>query len=394
VTRDHDLVVYGATGYTGKLLAAYLARRADGLRWALAGRDPAKLEAVAGSLGLDLPLLHADAGDPASMAALAASTRAVVTTVGPYALHGDALVDACVEAGTHCCDISGEVPWVRAVIDRHHEGARERGVRLVSMCGYDSVPSDLGCLLLQQAVHERHGRHAPHVDALVGPTRGGVSGGTIASASMMVERRREPGVAKHLMNRGALTPGFRPAERPDTRGIERVAGGWGAPFLMAGINGRVVHRTNALLGRPWGDAFVYREQLWCGSGPSGLVRAVGLLAFTAAFVGGMTLGPTRALLRATVLPDPGQGPSEESRRRGFFRHRLIARDGDTVLGRLKIEADLDPGYAATAAMLAECTLQTLDPATDTAGVLTPAHAFGAALRPRLEAAGFRFTVET
>jgi len=394
MSRQHELVVFGATGYTGRILTAYLADHHGSLRLALAGRDPGKLQELCRSLGLELPLLQADTSDPASMRALAASTRAVVSTAGPFALHGDALVDACVAEGTHCCDITGEVPWVRGVIDRNHEAARERGVRLVSMCGYDSVPSDLGCLLLQDAVHAHHGRYAPRVDTLVGPARGGISGGTIASASLLLERRRDPEVAPYLSDPGALTPGFHPPRRPDTQGVERVDGGFGAPFVMAGINGRVVHRTNLLAGHPWGEDFVYREQLWCGRGARGRLRAWSILGLTAAFLGGMTLGPTRALLRTVLLPAPGRGPSEESRRRGFFRHRLVARDGETVLGRLTMEADLDPGYGATAAMLAECALQTLDPATSTCGALTPAHAFGPALRPRLEAAGFRFSVET
>lgn len=390
MTRELDLVLWGATGYTGRLVARRLAQRAGALRWGLAGRDSARLGSVAQELGVDVPLVRADAEDAASMARLASSTRVVLSTVGPFARFGDALVDACVKAGTHCCDITGEVPWVRAVIDRHHERARERGLRLVSMCGYDSVPSDLGCLLLQEEVYARHGRYAPSVDAIAQPGNGAVSGGTIASAVHLLERRREPGVREHLTARGALTPGFTPAVAPDPFDLARVDGVWAAPFVMAGVNGRCVHRTHALLGHLWGEDFVYRERLWGGRGAGGWLRAAGLMGATAGFMAGMAWRPTRAFLRKAVLPAPGEGPSEERRAAGSLRHHLIASDGGRVLGRLRIEAALDPGYAATAVFLTECGLATLEPDLETAGALTPAYAFGPPLRGRLEAGGFRF----
>ena len=317
----------------------------------------------------------------------------MLSTVGPFARFGDALVDACVEAGTHCCDITGEVPWVRAVIDRHHERARERGLRLVSMCGYDSVPSDLGCLILQEDVYARHGRYAPSVEALAQPGKGGVSGGTIASAAYLLERRGEPGVREHLTARGALTPGFTPPVAPDPFDVARVDGVWAGPFVMAGVNGRCVHRTHALLEHPWGEDFVYRERLWGGRGASGWLRAAGLLGATAGLMAGMAWRPTRSFLRRFVLPSPGEGPSEERRAAGSLRHHLVASDGARVLGRLRIEAALDPGYAATAVFLTECGLATLASNVETAGVLTPAYAFGSALRGRLEAGGFRFEFE-
>lgn len=390
--REFDLIVWGATGYTGRLVVEYLAGR-EGLRWAIGGRDEARLAVVRDELGLDVELVIADAMDAPSLLVLAARTRAVITTVGPYARYGDALVDACVEAGTHCCDLTGEVPWLRSVIDRHHAACVERGLRLVSMCGYDSVPSDLGCLLLQEALFEATGSYAPRVDCLAGPSRGGVSGGTIASAAFMMEQRRDPHVARYLTDSGALTPGHRPPERPDPMGIARVAGTWAGPWVMAGVNGRVVHRTHQLLGLPWGADFVYTERFPTGRGPIGLLGAAGLLFGTASFAVGMVLAPTRALLRRFVLPDPGEGPSEKSRERAFFNHHLVATDDGRVLGRLRMHADMDPGYVGTAAMLAECALATLDGELDTAGVLTPGAAFGASLRPALEAAGFHFELQ-
>ena len=400
--RELDLVVWGATGFTGRLVAEYLGRRTAaagsdvaGLRWALGGRDADRLRAVADELGLDVPVVTGDALDPASMGALAARTRAVVTTVGPYARYGDALVDACVAAGTHCCDLTGEVPWLRGVIDRHHAAARERGVRIVSMCGYDSVPSDLGCLVLQEAVHAATGAYAARVDCLAGPSKGGVSGGTIASAALMMERRKDPAVRRWLTDPGALTPGHRPPVRPDPFDVARIAGEWAAPWVMAGINGRVVHRTHQLLGHPWGEGFTYAERYPLGRGPVGWTLAHGLRLATLCFAGWLAFAPSRALLRRVLLPDPGEGPSEASRAAGRFRHRLWAADADgTPLGRLTIHADLDPGYVATAAMLAECGLATL--AADgagPAGVLTPGMAFGTDLVPRLEGFGMAFDVE-
>ncbi|MDF1800402.1 MAG: saccharopine dehydrogenase NADP-binding domain-containing protein [Planctomycetota bacterium] len=390
--REFDLIVWGATGYTGRLVVEYLAGR-EGLRWAIGGRDEARLAALRDELGprvADVPLVLADAMDPASLLLLAARPRVVITPVGPLARYGGARVAACVEAGTHCCDLTGEVPWLRGVIDRHHATSVERGLRLVSMCGYDSVPSDLGCLLLQEAVFEATGSFAPRVDCLAGPSRGGVSGGTIASAAFMMEQRREPGVARYLTDPGALTPGHRPPERPDPVGIARVAGTWAGPWVMAGINGRVVHRTHQLLGLPWGADFVYAERFPTGRGPLGLLGAAGLWIGTVCFAVGMALAPTRALLLRFLLPAPGEGPSANRRERGYFNHHLVATDGERVLGRLRIHADLDPGYVGTAAMLAECALATLDDELDTKGVLTPGAAFGARLRPALEAAGFRF----
>ena len=399
--RELDLVVWGATGFTGRLVAAYLGRRvaaggADvaGLRWALGGRDEARLRELAAELGLDVPVVTGDALDPDAMLALARRTRAVVTTVGPYARYGDALVDACVAAGTHCCDLTGEVPWLRGVIDRHHAAATARGVRLVSMCGYDSVPSDLGCLVLQEAVRAATGAPAARIDCLAGPSKGGVSGGTIASGALMMERRKEPEVARWLSDPGALTPGHRPPARPDPFDVARVAGEWAGPWVMAGINGRVVHRTHQLLGQPWGADFVYTERYPLGRGPVGWGLAQGLRVATLAFALGLALGPTRALLRRVVLPDPGEGPSEAARDAGRFQHRLWALGVDgTELGRLVIRADLDPGYVATAAMLAECGLATLEPDRATAGVLTPGAAFGTDLVPRLEGLGMAFEVE-
>lgn len=391
--REHDLVLLGATGYTGRLAAGVLAERGGDTRWALAGRDLERLAGIARSLGVEVPLIHADSTDPSSMAALARSTRAVLTTAGPFAVHGDPLVDACMEAGTHTCDITGEVPWVRGLIDRHHERARELGLRIVSFCGYDSVPSDLGVLALQEAVTARHGSPAPLVECLADPRGGGVSGGTVHSGMRLAEQRNAPGVREYLTDPGALTPGERPPRRVDPMSVARVDGVWGTPFLMAGTNGRCVHRTNLLLGRPWGDRFVYEERMWSGRGAGGWLRARALQAALGALALGFATAPGRALL-GSVLPSPGEGPSESRRRRASLHHHLIARDGERLLGRLHLSGAMDPGYEATAVFLVECGLATLEPGLETAGVLTPGAAFGRRLVERLEGAGFRFDLET
>ena len=276
--RPHDLVVWGATGYTGSLVASAAAELIGDRAWAIAGRSRERLEAVrqriAETAGSIPEILIADVDDPASLRRMTATTRVVLTTVGPYDLVGEPLVEACVATGTHVADITGEVPWVRRMRSRFEEAARASGVRVVSMCGYDSVPSELGVRLLQQAVERRHGRTAREIEMAVGPIRGGVSGGTIASASNMIARARDPEVRAGL--RGAATLCVdHPAETESIRsgeqwGIRRsqIFQEWTAPFVMAGVNVSVVHRTHELLDRPWGDDFRYRE---CGAGGRGFL---------------------------------------------------------------------------------------------------------------------------
>ena len=397
-----DLVVYGASGFTGRLVAEAVARRAPtGLRWALAGRDAGRLAAVRDALGahVDAEVVVADAGDADALGALARRSRAVVTTVGPYARYGTPLLAACAEAGTDYADLTGEPLWMRESVDRFDRVARASGARIVHACGFDSVPSDLGVLALQRAALERHGRPCHGVVHVVESMSGGVSGGTVASAFELLERvARDPAARTALADPDLLAPGGAPSADPvggwlplRHEGIE----GWSAPFVMARTNAKVVRRTRLLLGEPWGDVR-YLERL---AAPT-WARAAAIGAVTVTAVGLLRIGPLRAALRRW-LPAPGAGPSRGVREAGSFRTRLVglvAGVAEPVV--VRVEGDADPGYEATARMLAEVGLGLATGAFDagpvgrvSAGVSTPAVVGGGTLIERLAEVGVRVVVE-
>ena len=406
IDRDFDVVVYGATGFTGALVAEYLAERygcGGDLRWAIAGRSADKLAALKVSLGdaaSGLEAIVTDSADDAALATLAGRTRVVLTTVGPYALYGSKLVAACVNAGTHYCDLAGEVQWIRQMVDQHHERATETGARIVHCCGFDSIPMDMGAYFLQQEAMRRHGSYCGDIALFVKATSGSASGGTLASMMNIVKEARENrDVGRVLGDPYALNPeGER--DGPDGRDQQKVlhddtAGCWTAPFIMAGVNTRVVRRSHALAGYPWGKDFLYNETVLTGKGLGGRFKA----ALVSGGLGGLALGlafaPTRALLRRLVLPDPGEGPDREQREKGFFNLMQIGTlpNGETL--RSRITGDRDPGYGSTAKMLAESALAFLDlPASDVGGGFwTPATAFGDRLIDRLvDHAGLTFDV--
>jgi short subunit dehydrogenase-like uncharacterized protein len=400
--REFEIVLWGATGYTGRLVAERLAADPT-LRWALAGRDPAKLARVRDALSAaapharDLPVLVGDAADPASLASIAARTRVVCTTVGPYARHGSGLVAACVAAGTHCCDLTGELPWIRRMIDAHHEAAAARGARIVHCCGFDSIPSDLGVWMLHDAARTR-GRQLARVDALFGESSGGVSGGTFASMmGVLEEARRDPAVQRLLDDPYALDPSPHQGgpDGPDARGVawEPRVGRWTAPFVMAAINTRVVRRSNAVAGYPYGRDFRYSERMTLPGGPAGLPAALAVAGGTALLAVALR-PPALRRLAARWLPKPGEGPSPAQRARGFFVVRLLGTCDDGSLLRGRIEDRRDPGYGSTAVMLAESALcLARDPLPTPGGVLTPASALDGALLARLRAAGMTWVVE-
>lgn len=392
--RQFDLVLFGGTGFVGTLTAEYLAGAAPaGLRIALAGRSRDKLERLRATLperARGWGIVVADATEPR---ALAEAARVVVTTVGPYARYGMPLVEACARAGTHYADLTGEVLFVRAAIDRCDALARASGARLVHSCGYDSIPSDLGLLLLRDAA----GADLTDVTA-VATLRGGFSGGTLASLLGHVEAVAGDADARRIAGRPhSLSPD--PSAEPtpqqprDTSPPRRESdGGWTAPFVMAPYNTRIVRRSNALTGWSYGRGLRYAERMAAGRGIGGAATAVGITGGLGALVGAAALRPTRALLER-VLPAPGTGPDERARARGFFRHAFTGttEDGRTVTAR--VAGPGDPGYAATAVMLGESALcLALDGAglPDRAGSLTPATAMGHALVDRLRAAGHTY----
>lgn len=400
-SRDHDLVVYGATGFTGRLVAEYLVGRAPkDVRWAMAGRNLDKLAAVAADIGADVPLIVADSTDPDSLSAMAESTKVVCTTVGPYAEYGTPVVQACVEVGTDYCDLTGEPQWIRQMIDTYQDQAEQTGARIVHTCGFDSIPSDLGTLFAQQQMQQRHGVTATHVKFRVKAVRGGASGGTLASMmGLMEQAAKNPSVRRILADPYGLNPvGTR--QGPD--GADAVKPSfdpdfdqWIGPFVMAMINTRVVRRSNALLGYPWGKDFRYDEAMLMGSGPLGAAKAAGLGAGTAAGMAALAVGPLRRLARK-ALPDSGEGPGPRARERGFFDIRLAAvhpSDSDLNL-MVRILGDRDPGYGSTCKMLGEAALCLVaGEAGVGGGHWTPASAMGQALIDRLEShAGVTFSV--
>ena len=393
MSRDFDLVVFGATGFTGKLVADYISRTTPQPRWAIAGRNRDKLDA----LGLGVPVLVADALDPAAVGDIARRTKVICTTAGPYAKYGNEIVAACAEHGTHYCDLAGEVQWMRRTIDAHHQRAKTSGARIVHTCGFDSIPSDLGTWALQQEMIGAFGAPASKVTALFGETSGALSGGTIASGMQTAfEASRDKSVRKLLGNPYALDPdpyASRPPA-PDERSI-----GWCAPlkmftvpFLMAGINTRVVRRGHALAGFPWGEDFVYREVMSTPGSPRGLAMATAIVGGLAGIAFAMKRPRLRDML-ARRAPQPGEGPSEQQRTTGHWKTRFIGEAGNHRLMYVAADAHGDPGYASTAKMLGESALcLALDPLTAPGGVTTPSVAMGRFLLDRLRRAGLTFEV--
>ena len=400
--REYDVVVYGATSFVGQILCRYLTRRHGAvgkLRWAIAGRDLAKLDDVARATGADVPRIVADASDRTALDGLTASTRVVVSTVGPYALYGSELVASVVEAGIDYCDLTGEVQWMRRMIDRHQTRAEQTGARIVHACGFDSIPSDLGTWFTQQRAIEQFGEPCMEVRMSVAGAKGGVSGGTLASGmNMFEEMAADPQLREMTADPYVLAP-VDLRSGPRQPGLGRPTRddrfeSWVAPFVMAPTNSAVVLRSHALLGRPWGRDFTYGESMMTGDGVTGAVKAYAMTAGLAAFAGAASLGPTRRLL-GKVMPKSGSGPDAAAQQAGWFDIRLVGRtaSGETI--RTKVTGDQDPGYGSTAKMLGESAVGFLDlDSSDVGGGFwTPASAFGDALVERLEIhAGVRFDV--
>lgn len=403
-SRQFDIVVFGATSFVGQIICAYMVRRhgtSSGLSWAIAGRSATKLSELNTVLGVDLPAVVVDASDSAALAQMAASTRLVVSTVGPYALYGSPLVAACVDAGTDYCDLTGEPQWMQAMIDAHHHAAVKSGARIIHTCGFDSIPSDLGVWFTQNEAMSRFGAPCSTIAMRVKSMRGGASGGTIASMMNVVEEAsHNKELRKLLANPYALAPvGQRegvtqPNVMLPTR--DSASGEWIAPFVMASVNTRVVLRTHALLGYPWGRSFVYSEAMLMGRGPVGASKAAGLSGGLGGFMGAVAVKPVRGLV-SRFLPKPGEGPSPEKQLAGNFDLRFF---GNTDAGQMihtQVTGDRDPGYGSTAKMISEaalCLLTTPRTAAGTpGGFWTPASALGQPLIDALRAhAGITFGV--
>ncbi|MBT8461061.1 MAG: saccharopine dehydrogenase NADP-binding domain-containing protein [Gemmatimonadetes bacterium] len=409
--REFDIVVWGATGFTGRLaaekLAARTGRRGD-LRWAIGGRNRAKLESVRSDLGAamaDLPIITGDSHDVASLEALAARTRVVCSTVGPYAMYGAELVGACVRAGTHYCDISAEAHWIRKMIDAHATEASETGARIVHACGMDSVPSDLGVQFLQRRAMDAHGRPCSSVRMRVIELRGGFSGGTAASLLHGTEAGRDdPSIGQALRDPYYLAPeGHRHGpDAPESMTSTKVEydedlGGWTKPFFMGPMNTKIVRRSHALLGHPYGEDFRYEEATLVGSGPGGWLKAKSQALGFVAFIKAVGFPPTRRFLKKRVLPASGDGPSREVRESGHWEVLLIGTMDDGTTMRARVRGEGDPSAESTSRMVVEsalCLIEDADEIPVGGGSWTPSTAMGDLLLARLTAnAGMSFELE-
>lgn len=402
--RELDLVLVGASGFVGRLTARHLAAHAPaGLRIGLAGRSAERLDQVRATLpgpGREWPVIVVDTLDDRATVDLAARTRVVASTVGPYLRYGLPLVRACAAAGTHYADLTGETLFVRRSIDAAHGSAVVSGARIVHSCGFDSVPSDLGVgLAADRAAAEGAGQLISavlHVTRL----RAGVSGGTIDSLrQQVIETAGDPAARRLTANPWALVDEV--AGRPygsSGRGGSRPTrddrtGSWLAPFVMGAYNGQIVHRSNELSGWAYGREFGYREVIDTGRGPKGVVAAAGIVVGIGALMGAMSLPATRSLLDR-VLPKPGEGPDDRQRGRGAFRVEVHAETSTGVRFRATVGAELDPGYDGTAVMLGESALSlTADAGLGAPGVATPMAVLGTTLPQRLRDHGFTVTTD-
>lgn len=403
--KAFDILVFGATGFTGKLVTRYLKKRySDGnptnTTWAIAGRSQDKLKALAAAeqLPASVSIQYADSNQPETLAAAIGQARVVLTTVGPYAKYGTDVVRLCAELGVHYCDLTGEVHWMRRMIDQYQQTAEQSGARIVHTCGFDSIPSDLGVLFMQNAMRAQHGVAARHVKYRASEFKGGFSGGTLDSMWSMAEQvEREPALARVIDDPYALDPagGTRGLDGPDrgTPEFDADFNAWVAPFVMAQINTRVVRRSNALMGYPWGRDFRYDEGTLMPVGPFGFAGAAAMaMGFGA--MNAMTKLPALRELLQRMLPKPGEGPSESQIENGFYKIELLAKhptDSNKNL-RGRITGDKDPGYGSTSKMLAECAVALArDESPVGGGFWTPASALGDSLLERLPAnAGVRF----
>ncbi|MCK0129472.1 saccharopine dehydrogenase NADP-binding domain-containing protein [Erythrobacter sp. F6033] len=388
-TPEFDIIIYGSTGYTGRLVAEYLdqhyGNRDDGPKWAMAGRSQEKLEAVRDEIGApaDTPLVVADADDMASLEAMCHRTKVVLTTVGPYQLYGDNLVAACVTTGTDYADLSGEPAWMAEKIAEHEENAKKSGARICFSSGFDSIPFDLGVLMTQKEAQKRWGMPAPKIRGRVRAMAGTFSGGTAASlGATMKAMAKNPSLINVMRSPFALTPGFEGPSQPSGMipAYEKDLDKWAAPFVMAPINTKNVHRTNFLLGHPYGEDFQYDEMMLTSPGDAGKKMAEAATE--------MMKNPFGA-----KPPKPGEGPSKEERENGFYDVLFVADMPDGESLHYSVKGKYDPGYGSTSRMLSETGIA-LTESDAPGGIGTPGSFLGEALVKRLEEhADLKFTAE-
>ncbi|MFG6102224.1 saccharopine dehydrogenase NADP-binding domain-containing protein [Leptothoe sp. EHU-05/26/07-4] len=404
-TPQYNLVVFGATGFVGRILCQYLLKQVGvhgSVKWAIAGRSQAKLNALVSDLEANgLPQIIADVSDEASLRHMCDQTQVVISTVGPYALYGEPLVKVCAETGTDYCDLTGEPQWIRRMIQRYSATAEQSGARIVHCCGFDSIPSDLGVYYLQQQAKQRFGRVCDRIKMRLIAARGGISGGTAASGiNLAKETSTNAALRQELDNPYSLCPDSSQLSEPPPILVpvqyDPDFQGWVSPFVMAAIDTRIVLRSNALLDYAYGKQFQYDEAVLTGPSATGWLVAQGLSVSLVGVAAAMAFSPTRWLLETMLIPKPGEGPSQAAQEQGFYDLRFwgTTAEGQTI--QIKVTGDRDPGYGSTAKILGQaglCLAEDFPPSVKAGGFWTPASMFGEVLIDRLvKAAGLTFEV--
>ena len=388
--RDFDLIIWGATGFTGNLVCDYISKNYNEreLRWAIAGRNEKKILKLQQKLKIDdSRTIIADSSDKDSLVKMVKKSRVVCTTVGPYAKYGTNLVEACIEGETNYCDITGETQWIRRIIDRFHTKAKEKNIKIINSCGFDSIPSDMGVFYSQKIMLEKTGKYASTINMRVAGAKGGISGGTYNSLSNVLEEALiDKEVRKTLTNPYGLNPidkQFGP-DKSDLREVifDTVSNSWIAPFVMAGINTKIVRRSHALMDFMYGKNFAYDEATLTGKGIAGQIR--GYMSLIPIFLATRKKGSIIKKIVDFILPKSGEGPSKKTRINGYYNLRFyLTLDKMTYVS--KVLGDMDPGYGSTSKMLAESAIcLALDKIPETYGILTPSVALGDSLLKRLE----------
>ena len=400
-SREFDVIVWGASGFTGKLVAEYLFNKYgsnNDLKWAIAGRDYSKLELVRDEVANRLiPIIIANSDDIESLNLMIKRTRVICTTVGPYAKYGSKLVSSCVNNQTHYCDLAGEVQWIRKMIDEYHEIAKANGTKIVNSCGFDSIPSDLGVYFIQKQSLEKYKQKAKHIKMRVAGAKGGISGGTYESLSnVSKEAYSDKDIFKVVIDPYGLNPlgELNGLDKYDLRKIiyDKASDSWIGPFVMAAINTKIVRRSNALSGYAYGKDFMYDEATLSGKGLKGKFRAY-VSALPLALLMSAKPGSFLKKIIDIILPKPGEGPNKDKRESGFYNLRFYITLEDQSNAFAKVIGDMDPGYGSTSKMLGEsavCLAKDILP--DSSGVLTPSIAMGDAILDRLQKnAGLSFS---
>ena len=419
--RPYAVVLYGATSFVGQITAHYLAqflsnkKSADdseksAVIWAIAGRDKEKLEKLQSELSKTqnneetdkkVDIIIANSDDDTSLDEMTKQTQVIISTVGPYLKYGEPLIKSCVNNGTDYVDLTGEAIFIKDMMDKYQAKAQQTGARIVNSCGFDSIPSDLGVYFTQQQAEAKFNQQCDVIHMRVKAAKGGLSGGTIASMATIFEEvgkdkaRRKQVANPYLLNDDTDAPNVRQdnVSKPEYDSEHQR---WLAPFVMASINTRIVHRSNQLLGYEYGREFKYDEAMWMKDGVKGQLSSYAMSAGLLGFATAMMIKPSRELLSKHVLPKSGSGPSKSEQENGYFDIRFFGETSEKDSISTKVTGDKDPGYGSTSRMLAQsalCLAQDVTKAEVAGGFWTPASAMGNKLLTRLEDhAGLSFEV--